>query len=462
MDEYDVAVVGGGVAGLQAAFRAVARDRDVALFEKETLGGTCLTRGCIPTKAMVRSAEVAHLARRAEEFGIEIEGEVTADLEAVVERKDEIVQDVVGVNDHEVAETDAIDLYEGTASFEDPHLLRVGDEAVHADQTILATGAKPFVPDWPGVDEVDPLTSRELLDLTELPEHLIVIGGGYIGLECAQILARLGSNVTIVQRSVILKQEDQQIVDHLRDKLQAEGIALHEGTEVQRLEADGDEIAVHAEDADGERTFRGDELLVAVGRSPTTDELNLEAAGVDTWGPGWIEADEHLQTSQQDIWAVGDCIGEQMFTHVGRYEVEVAIENALEDGDVAVDYHAAPYAVFTDPSLGRVGMTLEEAQDAGYEAMEAEWTYEHLGKALCLGETVGMMKVVADEATGEVLGFHCLAHNGAELVHEAVLQMHKRGTVDDLADAIHIHPTMSEGVNDAFYTAAIRMGRQEW
>ncbi|PSG96692.1 dihydrolipoamide dehydrogenase [Thermoplasmatales archaeon SW_10_69_26] len=463
METYDVAVIGGGVAGLQAAFRAVARDRTVALVEKEVLGGTCLTRGCIPTKAMVRSAEVAHLARRAEEFGIDIEGEIEADMNRVVDRKDRIVEDVVDVNRHEVAETDAVDLYEGTATFEDPHTLRVDGDAIGADQIILATGARPFVPDWPGVDEVDPLTSRELLDLDEVPDELIVVGGGYIGLECAQILGRLGSDVTVVQRSVILKQEDQQLIDLLRERLEAEGIELREGTGVERLEAKGDRVLVHGADEDNEPvTITGDELLVAVGREPVDGDLNLDQAGVETWGPGWIETDDQLGTTQENIWAVGDCIGEQMFTHVARYEVEVAIRNALEDGEEAVDYFAAPYAVFTDPQLGRVGMTLEEAEDAGYDAMEAEWTFEHLGKALCLGETDGMMKAVADRETGQLLGFHCLAHEGAELVHEAIVVMNDRGTVEELSDAIHIHPTMAEGVNDTAYTAAIRLGRREW
>jgi dihydrolipoamide dehydrogenase len=463
MPTYDVAVIGGGVAGLQAAFRAVARDQDVALVEKEVLGGTCLTRGCIPTKAMVRSAEVAHLARRAEEFGVEIEGPIEADMEAVRDRKDRIVRDVVDVNRHEVAETDAVDLYEGEATFEDPHTLTVDGDTIEAEQIVLASGAKPFVPDWPGVDEVDPLTSRQLLNLDELPDHLVVVGGGYIGIECAQIMSRLGSEVTIVQRSEILKQEDPELIDILRDRLEEEGITLHEGTGVERLETKGEQVIVHGADEEGDPvTFEADELLVAVGREPLDDPLDLDAAGVETWGPGWVEVDEHLQTSQDHIWAVGDCIGEQMFTHVARYEVEVAIRNMLGDADEAVDYFAAPYAVFSDPQLGRVGMTLEEAEEAGYDAMEAEWTFEHLGKALCLGETDGMMKAVADRETGQLLGFHCLAHEGAELVHEAIVVMQNRGKVEDLADAIHIHPTMAEGVADTAYTAAIRLGRRDW
>jgi dihydrolipoamide dehydrogenase len=463
METYDVAVIGGGVAGLQAAFRAVARDRTVALVEKEVLGGTCLTRGCIPTKAMVRSAEVAHLVRRSEEYGIETEGEVEPDMQAVVDRKNRIVEDVVDVNRHEVAETDAVDLYEGTATFEDPHTLSVDGDTIEAEQVILATGARPYMPDWPGVDEVDPLTSRELLDLDEVPNELVVVGGGYIGLECAQIMSRLGSDVTIVQRSVILRKEDQEIVDRLRDRLEAEGIELREHTGVEGLEAEGERVLVHgSSDDEGSVTFEADELLVAVGREPLAPEMDLEAAGIDTVGPGWIDVDDHLQTSQDHVWAVGDCIGDQMFTHVARYEVEVAIRNALEDADEAVDYFAAPSAVFTDPQLGRVGMTLEEAREAGYDAMEAEWTFEHLGKALCLGETDGIMKAVVDRETGQLLGFHCLAHEGAELVHEAIVVMHRRGTVDELSDPIHIHPTMAEGVNDTAYTAAIRMGLREW
>ncbi len=462
MEPYDVIVVGGGVAGMQAAFKAWVRDNRVALIEKERLGGTCLTRGCIPTKAMIRSGEVAHLARRGREFGVEIDGEIRVDLDRVVDRKDEIVDRIVGVNEDEVAEADGIDLYEGEACFVDERTLRIGETEIQGDLFILATGAKPTLPDWPGVDEVDVMTSREILDLRDQPEHLIVIGGGYIGLESAQMMARFGSDVTVLQRSEILKGEDRELVEILLDRLEREGIAVEEGTSVERLSQEGDTIRVHAETAGEKRVYEGDALLVAIGRTPNAPRLRVDVAGVETFGPGWIQVDEHLRTSQPHIYAVGDAIGKQLYTHVARYEVEVAIAHALDDEDAKVDYWAAPYAVFTDPELARVGMTLEEARQAGYDAVETSFTYEHLGKALCLGEEEGMMKVVAEEGTGQLLGFHILANHAGELIHEAVVQMHQHGTVDVLSDAIHIHPTLAEGVNDAAFDAAIELGRRRF
>lgn len=456
-------VIGAGVCGMQAAFRAVYRDQRVAIVEKERLGGTCLTRGCIPTKAMVRSAEVAHLARRGEEFGVEITGQVQPDLERVVERKDEIVDRVEETNERDIEATDELDLYRATARFVDEHTIEVDGEQLRGERFVIATGARPMVPDWPGMDETDALTSRSFLEMTDKPEHLIVVGGGYIGIECGQVAARLGSDVTILQRSVLLKQEDQQLVDIIRGALEADGIDLREGTSVTRVSQAGETIQVTTEDEAGKQaTVEGDELLVAIGRVPNSDSLDLEAAGVETYGPGWIETDEHMRTSQPHIYAVGDAVGHHLFTHVGREEAAVAIEHMLDGKDDPMDYHAAPYAVFSDPELARVGYTLEEAEAAGYDAEEIEFTYEHLGKALCLGEEEGMMKVVADAETGELLGFHIVAHHGAELLPEAVLQMHKRGTVDDLADAIHIHPTMAEGVNDAAYTMAIELGRRRF
>ncbi len=445
---------------MQAAFKAWMRDQRTALIEKERLGGTCLTRGCIPTKAMIRSGEVAHLARRGKEFGVELSGAVSVDMGRVVDRKDDIVDRVVEVNYDEVAEADGLDLYEERATFVDERTLRMEDQEIQGERFIIATGARPLVPPWPGIDEVDFITSREALDLRDLPEHLLVIGGGYIGLECAQMMARFGAEVTVIQRSTILRTEDREIVDILLDELVDEGITIHEGTSVERLAQDGDTRIVHA-DRDGEKlTFEGDELLLAVGRTPNTDDLGLEVAGVETWGPGWIQTDPRMRTSAANIWAVGDVIGKQLFTHVARYEVEVCIANMLDDEPTEVDYWAAPYAVFTDPEFARVGMTLEEATEAGFEAVASSFTFEHLGKALCLGEEAGIIKVISDQGTGELLGMHILANHAGELIHEAVVQMHKHGKVDDLADAIHIHPTMAEGVNDAAFESAIDIGRR--
>ncbi len=464
MREYDVVVIGAGVCGLQSAFRAVNRGMRVFIVEKERLGGTCLTRGCIPTKAMIRSAEVADLARRGREFGVRIEGEVQPDLELVVERKDAIVDRVEATNQRDIEATDALDLLRGTACFVDEHTITVNGEEVTADAFVIATGARPFVPDWPGVDEVGVLTSRELLDLKDRPRDLVVIGGGYIGIECAQMMARLGVDVTIVQRSVLLKEEDQELVDILREVLGEDGIDIHEGTAVKRFEpVEGDRALVVASREGEEVVFEADEVLVAVGRVPNGDTLNLEAAGVETFGGGWVRVDDRLRTSQEHIVAVGDAIGRYMFTHVGREEAEVAIVNLLDEGEgMRMDYHAAPYAVFSDPPLARVGMTLEEALNAGHDAVEASYGYEHVGKAMCLGEEEGLMKVIADEDTGEVLGFHIVGHNAGDLLAEATVTMHERGSVKELSEAMHIHPTMSEAVEDTAYTMALKLGLREW
>jgi dihydrolipoamide dehydrogenase len=466
MPDVDVAVIGAGVCGMQAAFRSAYRGHEVALIERERLGGTCLNRGCIPTKAMVRSAEVADLARRGEEFGIEVGGEVRPDLESVVARKDRIVDEVEETNQADVEAQENLTLVEGEAVFQGPHALDVEGTTVEAEQIVLATGARPLVPDWPGLDEVEEhvLTSRSLLDLTDRPDDLLVVGGGYIGVECAQMMARLDVPVTLLQRSTILKEEDQELVDVLREALEADGVDIREGTAVRSFApADDGGLAVTCQDEAGkEATVTGDKVLVAVGRLPNAPSLDPEAAGVETWGPGWIDVDEGMRTSQDHIYAVGDAIGEQMFTHVGHREVEVATDNMLEDAGRAIDYHAAPHAIFSAPELARVGMTLEEAEEAGHDAEEVSFTYEHLGKALCLGQQEGMMKCVADLESGEFLGFHIVADHGAELLPEAVLVMERRGTVEEIADAIHIHPTMAEGVNEVAYDMALQLGRRRY
>ena len=449
-DTYGLIVLGGGMAGLPMAIRSAREGLKTALVEQDLLGGTCLNRGCIPTKTMIRSAEVANLARRSDEFGINIGGEVETDMDAVVERQESVVESIrTGAYDN-VENTDNLDLVEGYGEFESATEIAVGDRVLTGEKIVINTGARPNQPPIDGLDEVETLDSTSALELDEVPEHLVVVGGGYVGAEYAQMYARFGADVTVYQRpDRLLPNEEPDVSSVIEEVFESEDIDVHTSTTVEQLTDTDDGIEVTVS-ADGETTtVTVSDVMIATGRQPNSDQIGLNKTAVETDEKGFIEVDEQFQTAEDSIWALGDVIDGPMFTHSARDDAELLYQHLVHDEQIDVHDRCVPHAVFTDPSVGRVGLTEQEAQEQGYEVAVGKSEFAGQGKPKALGETEGFVKIVSDAETDEVLGAHIVGEKGAALVHEIVVVMNLGGTADDIAETIHIHPTLPEVVNAA-------------
>lgn len=447
-ERYDTLVLGGGMAGLPLALRA-ARHGRVAFVEKELLGGTCLNRGCIPTKTMIASATVAHQTRRAAEFGVLVAGQVTVDLAAVVARKDRLVDSIRSGSYRAVEKADGIDFYHAPGHFTAPRRLTVDGTDLTADRIVLAPGTRTAHPDIDGLDTVPYYTSRTLLDLTELPAHLLVVGGGYVGCEFAQMFRRFGTEVTLIQRADrLLPGEDPDISAAVADGMIADGITVLTATTCThatgtagniRLGCTGTEPGEHA----------GSHLLVATGRAPNTDNLGLEHLGLQPDSRGFLNVDDTLRTSGEDVWAIGDVRGGPMFTHTARDDADIVYRSAYRGQDRTAAGRIVPHAVFTDPEVGAVGLTEPAARAAGYDVIIGRQDFTGVAKARAIGNTRGLVKFVADATTDAILGCHIAGPDAGDLVHEAVIAMTTGATYSQLAQAIHIHPTLAEAVNAA-------------
>lgn len=449
-DEYDLIVFGGGIAGLPVAIKSAYAGLETALVEEDYLGGTCLNRGCIPTKTMLRSAEVANLARRSEKFGIEIDGEISADMEAVVKRKDEIVESIREGAYNNVENTENLDLIEEHGIFESATEIDVSNRTLAADRVVINTGARPVIPPIAGIDEVDIQDSTSMLFLDEIPDSLVVIGGGYVGTEYAQMYSRFGSDVTIFQRGDgLLPREEPDVSDVIEDAFTDEGIEVRTGTSVTALSSAGDEITVTADGSDGTVETTISDVLLAAGRRPNTDGIGLEATGIETDDRGFVETDGSFRTTADRVYAIGDVSGHPMFTHSARDDADLLYRHLAKDEEISTEGRVVPWAVFTDPQVGHVGLTEQEARDAGYDVGIGRQEFAEQGKPKALGETEGFVKLVTDAETGELLGGHVVGEQGAEIVHELVLAIELGATADDIGNAMHIHPTLSESINSA-------------
>ena len=449
-DEYDLIVLGGGMAGLPVAMKCAYAGMDTALVEEDMLGGTCLNRGCIPTKAMIRSAEVADLARRSEEFGIDIDGAISADMEAAVQRKDDIVESIRDGAYNNVEDNDNVTLIEERGVFESSQELQVDDGTISAEQVVVNTGARPAKPPIDGLEDVDALDSTSMLYLDEVPDSLSVIGGGYVGCEYAQMYSRFGADVTVFQRpDRLLPREDPEVSEVIEAAFTDEAIEVHTETTVAALESDGDDIFVDADGPGETFTVTTSDVLLATGRQPNTDAIGLNKAGIETDEEGFVETDDGFETTADGVYAIGDVAGPPMFTHSARDDADLLYRHLAKDEEISTDDRVVPWAVFTDPEVGHVGLTEQEARDAGYDIGVGRQDLAEQGKPKALGETEGFVKLVTDADTGELLGGHIVGEDGAEIVHELVLAIELGATADDIARTMHVHPTLPESINSA-------------
>src|SRR5437773_6959935 len=448
--KYDAIVIGSGQGGNPLSQNLADRGWSVALNEKAHLGGTCINTGCTPTKTMVASAQVAHYARNAARWGVRASG-VNVDLPAIVARKDKVVHSFREGQQRRVDARKSLRLCRGQARFVSPHQLRVGDEQLESERIFINTGARPDLPRLPGLDEVDYLTNASIMELRELPEHLLVLGGGYIGLEFGQMFRRFGSQITVVQRSgQILPREDADVAAELQKALESEGIRFLLNAQANRVQKpvskskDG-RVSLAVDGSDGPTEVAGSHLLVATGRKPSTDELDLDKAGVETDQGGFIKVNGRLETNVPGIWALGDVKGGPAFTHISYNDFQIIYGNLVEGKNLSTAHRIVPYAVFTDPQLGGVGITEKEARARGYRLKIGKSPMSAVARAIEREETAGLMKLVVDAATDRILGAAILGAEGGELVQLIGFVMLAGAPYTLLKGAVYIHPTLAEG-----------------
>lgn len=443
--DFDAIVIGAGQAGPSLAGRLTQAGWTVAMVERKLFGGTCVNVGCTPTKAMVASAHAAHIARRGSDFGVVRKEPVVVDMKQVLARKNAIVMKSRTGVENWLRGMERCTVFTGAARFESPNEIRVGDQVLYAKNIFLNVGARPAVPDMPGVREVPFLTSTTILNLDELPKHLIVVGGSYVGLEFAQMYRRFGSEVTVVERkSRLVPNEDEDLSLGIQEILQSEGIQLRLDANCIRLENEGGEVAVGLDCLDGHPRVVGSRILLAVGRSPNTDDLGLTAAGVKTDMHGFVTVDDQLQTSVPGIWALGDCNGRGAFTHTSYNDFEIVADNLLDKASRHVSDRIPVSALYIDPPLAQVGLTETQVRQSGRAALIGTRPMTKIGRAVEKGETQGFMKVLVDAESKKILGAAILGTGGDEAIHCILSTMYAGAPYTTLSRAVHIHPTVSE------------------
>jgi pyruvate/2-oxoglutarate dehydrogenase complex dihydrolipoamide dehydrogenase (E3) component len=441
---FDAIVIGSGQAGPSLAVRFAKAGMRTALIEREHLGGTCVNDGCIPTKTLVASARVAHMARRASDYGIEV-GRVSVDMRAVKARKDAVVQASLDGLARWLGSTENLTVIWGEARFAAADQVVVNGEALCAPKIFINTGGRPTVPDWPGLAQLPYLTNTSMMALDTLPEHLIVAGGSYVGLEFAQMYRRFGSRVTVVEYADrLIAREDPDVSDAVRAILQAEGIAIHLGVRDISVAQHGTGMQLNARVGGAPITVDGSHLLLAVGRKPNTEALNLTVAGVATDARGYVEVDDSLRTNVSGIWAMGDVNGRGAFTHTSYNDYEIVAANLLDDDPRRVSDRIPAYALFIDPPLGRVGLTEAEVRARGRPALKGVMPMTRVGRAKERGETLGFIKVLVDAQSGQILGAALLCIEGDEIVHALLDVMAAGAPYTVIQRSVHINPTVSE------------------
>lgn len=453
----DAIVLGTGQGGKPLAVALARAGWRVAVVERDAVGGSCINFGCTPTKTMVASARVAYLARRAADFGVST-GRVAVDLAAVRRRKERVVASFRRGVERSLEKTEGVELIRGHGRFAGPQEVSVelsggGERRLRAERVFINTGTRAAVPPLAGLSGVPFLDNRSILDLEELPSHLLVLGGGYIGLEFGQMFRRFGSEVTIVQRGPrLLGREDPDVAEAVQEILEEDGIEVLLETEARRVEGGAGALRLEVTAPEGPRVLAGSHLLVAVGRTPNTDELGLAAAGIETHRGGHVRVDSRLATGVDGVYALGDVTGGPAFTHISYDDFRILRENLLHGGDATTEGRLVPYTVFIDPQLGRVGMSEAEARQGGRAVRVAKLPMNRVARAIEMGETRGFMKAVVDGDSGEILGCAILGVEGGEVM--SVLQTAMMGKLPYpiLKEAVYSHPTLAESLNNLFMT----------
>jgi len=442
---FDSIIIGAGQAGPTLAGRLTQSGRSVAFIERKLFGGTCVNTGCTPTKALVASAYVAQKARTANAYGVTTPGAVSVDMKAVKARKDQIVLKSRNGVETWLRGMKNCTVFTGHACFESPNQVRVGDDLLTAKEIFINVGGRAIVPDFPGADVVPWMDNVGILELETLPRHLIVVGGSYVGLEFAQIFRRFGSEVSIIEKSSrLVSREDEDVSASIKAFLEKESITVRLNAECIHLESRGDDVAVGVNCEDDASDSIGSHVLLAVGRRPNTDDLGLERAGIAHDKHGFITVDDQLRTNVPGIWALGDCNGRGAFTHTAYNDYEVVAANLLDNDPRRVTDRILTYALYTDPPLGRVGLTEDEVRKSGKPALIGTRPMTRVSRAIEKGEAEGFIKVLVDAASKQILGASILGTGGDEAIHCIIDTMYARAPYTLIQRAVHIHPTVSE------------------
>ncbi len=445
MKRFDAIIIGTGQAGPSLAARFAGAGKTVAIIERHKFGGTCVNTGCIPTKTMVASAYAAHVARRGGEYGFSVNGDVRVDMKRVKARKDA----VSGRSNKGVVEwlrgLKNCTVIQGHARFQSSNTIVVNDEKLQADKIYINVGGRASVPEMPGIHDVPFLTNSSMMEVDFLPGHLVIVGGSYVGLEFAQMYRRFGSEVTIVEMGPrLIGREDEDVSQAMREIMEAEGIQIRLNAKCISLAMRGNAVAVGAECKEGSPEVLGTHVLIAVGRVPNTGDLGLERAGVATDQRGYITVDDQLQTNVPGIWALGDCNGRGAFTHTSYNDYEIVADNLFNADHRRVSDRIQAYALYTDPPLGRCGMTDAEIGKSGRPALVAKYPMSRVSRAFEKGETQGFIKITVDAETKQILGAAILGTGGDEVIHVLLDIMYARAPYTVIQRAMHIHPTVAE------------------
>jgi pyruvate/2-oxoglutarate dehydrogenase complex dihydrolipoamide dehydrogenase (E3) component len=442
--EFDAIIIGAGQAGPSLAARFSKEGQRVAIIERKHFGGTCVNTGCIPTKTLVASAYVAHMARRAQDYGVDNRA-VSVDMKRVKARKDAIVEQSRDGLSQLLGNLDKVTIYKGHARFTAPRTVEVNGELLSADRIFINSGGRAAVPKMPGLDAVPFLTNSTMMEVDFLPDHLLIVGGSYVGLEFAHVYRRFGARVTVVEMADrLIVREDPDISDAVREILEADGVEVRLKAECLAVEKDGDRIAMNLECAAGAPRIHGSHVLLAVGRRPNTEDLGLDKAGVQVDAKGFITVDDQCRTNVDGIWALGEVNGRGAFTHTSYNDFEIVAANLFDNDPRRISDRITCYGLFIDPPLGRVGMTEQEVRQKGLKALYAKKMMTSVGRARERGETKGFMKVVVDAESRRILGAAVLGVNGDEVVH-AILDVMAAGLpYTAISRTMHIHPTVAE------------------
>jgi len=443
--KYDAIVIGSGQGGNPLSYALAERGWSVALIEKKYLGGTCINTGCTPTKTMIASAQVAHYARGAARWGVKVES-VTIDLPAVVARKNAVVQIFRGGNERKVANHKTLRLYRDHARFVGPHTVQVGGDILESEKIFIDTGTRPDCPPIPGLESSAYLTNGSIMELQEIPEHLVILGGGYIGLEFGQMFRRFGSRVTVIHiGNQLLAREDADVATGLQKALEAEGIEFHLNATSTKVERQAGKITITTESGGRTQTVAGTHVLCATGRRPNTNDLGLDKAGITIDSHGYIKVNGRMETTAPGVWALGDVKGGPAFTHISYNDYQILWANIIEGKNLSIENRYVPYSLFTDPQLGRVGITEKEARASGRKLKIGTFPMAYVSRAIERDETTGFMKILIDAETDKILGAAILGIEGGETVQILGAMMLAGAPYTILKGAVYIHPTLAEG-----------------